>query len=121
MEFAPSVIESRNKKKISLEGKDQSGSHAEIQSVPHLITGSALPSSTISTMMRGADSKAPLMSDRDLGEAVERGASAAWYAVARKTRNGARKGTAKSSFAENALQDSEPMEMMASPRSIASL
>jgi hypothetical protein len=61
------------------------------------------------------------MSDRDLGEEIVCGASATWYAVARQTRNGARKGTVTSSFAERALQDSAPTEMIARPRSMASL
>src|SRR4051812_49144362 len=72
-------------------------------------------------MTSGAESRAPLTIERDLGDETERGVSATWVMLARQTRNGARNGTTARSLAESACHDSDPMETMASPSSIASL
>ncbi len=121
IEFAPSVIESRKPKNSNRGGNDQSGSHSAIRSVPHRITGSALPSSMMRMSTIGRDSRVPQIMDLALGEEIDPGASAASNAVACQTRNGASNGTAASNFAESALQDSEPTAMTARPSSIASL
>src|SRR2546423_15003649 len=121
MEFAPSVMDSRKKKNRTRGGNDQSGSHAAMLSVGQRITGSAVPRRATSTTMSGAESRAPLMIERALGDDAGRGASAAWYALACHTRNGARNGTVRRSLADSSLQELQPIEITARPRSIASL
>src|SRR3954470_7593447 len=69
-------------------------------------------------MTSGAESTAPLMSERDLGEDTEPGARDASSAEARHTRNGARTGITASSLAESSLHDSTPSEMTARPSSM---
>src|SRR2546429_724070 len=76
-ELAPSVIESRKRKKSRRGGNDPSGSHAEMRSVVQRMTGSAFPSKMMSMTTRGTESRAPLINDRALGDEIDRGASAA--------------------------------------------